>query len=398
MKARRVWAVPLALAGGLVLAGSGLAVPTPQTRKEPPDCVEGDYALAQHQSDLAIAQFQKCIAENPPSAEALSNLGVAFAQKGDFDHAIQAYTQALALDSNDANIFLNLGLAYLKSKHVKEAAKEFARSLMIKPGNPKALELLALCHYQMDQFELAAYEAKLVHDALPDEASGTLLYGLACLHLGLYKQAATLIYSAVSTNKSAEGFKALGEALLGVKAYRNALEAFLQAEKTDPNLPGIHSDLGISYAGLAQTEQATAEFKKQLALDPDDFNANYYLGRLDRLAGNDADAQRFLAKANQLRPGDSSVAYEYAVLAMQAGDYAKAASLLEGILQKVPGYLDARVLLAQAYFRLHRTQDGKRESALVNAMKREAQAQVDAEGQEVKKAAEQARSLADKHH
>lgn len=387
--------LPLVLAGMLLIAGAAFPETSTNTPKERPACVEGDLALAQGQSDLAVAQYKKCLRQGSPSAKALSNLGVAYAREGDFDHAVEAYNQALALDGNDAHIYLNLGLAYLKGKHTQQAARAFAHSLMIKPGDPKALELLALCHYQMNQFELAAYEAKLVHAALPDEASGSLLYGLSCLHLGLYKQAANLIYSALSTKKSAEGYKALGEALLGAKVYRGALESFQNAEKMNPNLPGIHSDLGTAYAGLAQSEQATAEFTKALALDPNNFEANYYLGRLKRLAGDDKDAEQFLAKAEKLRPGDPSVAYEYAVLDMQAGNYAKAATLLEGILQKVPSYLDARVLLAQTYFRLHRTQDGKRESALINAMKRAAQAKVDTQGKKVKEAAENAKAHAD---
>src|SRR5579863_5426597 len=141
----RLLFVLLAFAGGLLAAG--------QTT-EPPTCVIGDQALAQGQPQLAVEQYQQCLPQAQPSFKTLSNLGMAYAGLNQFDQAIRYYGQALALDSGNPPIRFNLALAYLKSNRPEEAAREFARSLMGDPNNMRALELLAVCHFQMKEFEL----------------------------------------------------------------------------------------------------------------------------------------------------------------------------------------------------------------------------------------------------
>lgn len=347
---------------------------------EPPACVIGDQALAQGQAQLAVEQYLKCLPQSQTSFTTLSNLGMAYAGLNQFDQAIRYYGQALALDPGNPQVRLNLGLAYLKSNRPGEAGKEFARALMSDPNNMKALELLAVCHFQTKNFELAAYEAEQVLKALPNENSAMLLLGSSLQHLGAFKEAIPLIYTSIEKSDSPNAHLVLGQAFLGVKAYAQALKEFEQAEKMAPDLEGIHSQEGIAHAGLGDTTKAVADFEKALEKNPDDFDANYYLGHLKRLSNDLDDARKYLAKAENLRPGNSSVAYEYAVFAMQANDYPKAESLLTRVIQEVPSYLDAHVLLAEVYFHLHRTDDGKREKALVDAMKAAEQARTDIEG------------------
>jgi tetratricopeptide (TPR) repeat protein len=376
--------VGLELLLALLTCGAGSDA-SPQA-KEPPSCVVAGQALAQGQPQLAVEEYQKCLPQGPPSFRALSNLGMAYAGLSQFDQAIRFYSQALALDANNPPIRFNLGLAFLKTSQPEKAAKEFARSLMGDPGNMRALELLAVCHFQLKDFELAAYEAEQVLKAEPKENSAAFLLGSSLLRLGIYKQAIPLIYSSIAKSDSPDAHVVLGDAFLGVKAYGQALKEFQQAASAAPDLEGVHSELGTAYAGLGQTDKAAAEFKKELEKHPDNFDANYSLGRLERLNNSMEEAVKYLAKAESLRPGDASVAYEYAVLAIQAKDYAKAESLLLKILQELPDYLDAHVLLAEVYFHLRRTTDGMREKALVDAMKSAEEARLNAEGKALEEA------------
>lgn len=379
MKAAGWWLAALLACGCLRLAA--------QT-KEPPACVIADQALAQGQPQLALDQYQKCLPEAPPTFKTLSNMGMAYAGLNQFDQAIRFYGQALALNAGNPGVRLNLGLAYLKLNQPDKAAKEFARSLMSDAANLRTLELLAICHFQMKEFELAAYEAGQVLKAEPNEDSAALVLGSSLLRLGLYRDAIPLIYSSIQNHNSPDGHLVLGEALVGIKAYTEALKEFQEAEKLAPDLDQIHSELGTAYAGMGETDKAIAEYQKELEKHPDNFDANYSLGRLNRLNNNMDTARKYLAKAETLRPGNASVAYEYAVLAMQANDYAKAESLLLGIVQQLPDYVDAHVLLAEVYFHMHRSADGMREKALVDAINSAEQARLNAEGKALQEAYE----------
>src|SRR5271157_2518767 len=352
--------------------------------QEPPACILGDQALAQKQPDLAVIEYNKCLSKNPPTFQMLSNLGIAYAQQKRFSEAIQAYGQALALDPENANVLTNLGLAYMKTNRPKEASSQFARSLMTDPHNAKALELLAYAHFELGDYALAGYEAGVVHQASPGDATAAYILGASYLRMGMNVQAIPLIDSSLSQAKSAEAYMILGEAFLGVKNWQGALEAFRKAEKMDPKLPGIYANLGAGLAAMAQLDQAKAAFLKELARDPDNFKANYLLGQLDRVQGDNADALKYLEKANELQSDNPGPAYELSVLAVQSQDYPKALESLESIVQKYPSLTDAHVLLAQVYFRLHKTQEAMRERAIAAALQEADHARLQAEGESLK--------------
>ena len=365
---------------GIVLVGVlGCEAAYGQAKPSDP-CTVADRSFAAHLLPEARSGYEACLAAGQVTFEILSNLGAVYSQLSQFDRAIPTYRQALALNPDNPFLHLNLGLAFYKSDKVREAAVEFSRTLILDPDNLKALELLAFCHYQMNQIDLAAAEASRVERAQPEDGSAMLLLGTCLLRLGQYKQAIQLLYLATLKADLPQTHLLLGEALLGVKAFKSAMREFTGVLAASPDTPGLTDDLGIAYAGLGQPDKAIEEFQKQLAADPNDFQANYYLGRLKRLNNEPDAAKQFLAKAEQLRTGDPSVGYEYAVFAIQDKDYAKAEGLLSDILNRVPNYTDAHVLLAEVYYKLHRPDDAKRERAIIEALKKEEQEEENAGG------------------
>jgi len=343
-------------------------------------CKAGDRALSAGQFDLARGQYESCMKKAPPNFEALSNLGIVYAQLGQFAEAVKVYRQALALSPENPKLRTNLGLAYLKIAHYAEAEREFARALLTEPDNLQVEELLAFCQYHLEQYELSALTLERVRKARPGEASAAFLLGSAYLKLNLYNQAIPLIDFALRTTNTAETHAILGQAYLGVKAYHEALKELLAAQAVDPNIPGLHDALGTAYSGLGNADLALAEYQKELARDPNDFEANYYLGRLKRLAGDLEASKKYLSKAEQLRPQDPAVQYEFAVFAIQNKDFARAQGLLEGVLSKYPNYTDAHVLLAEVYFRTQRKEEGQREKAIVDALKKADQERQSSQG------------------
>ncbi len=364
-------------AGVLIALAAGMAA---VGQKSPTACQVADAALARGELDTARSQYEACLKQSTPTFETLSNIGILYARLGQFNLAIQAYRQALALNPENPQVHMNLGLAFLKTDHYDEAASEFARALLANPDNPQVEELLAFCHYQLKQYELAALEAARVRKAKPDEPSAAFLLGSAYLKLQLYDQAIPLIDFALRRTGSAESHAILGEAYLGVRAFAPALEEFSKALQLRPRMPGVHAKMGTAYSGLANTDLAIGEFGKELEQNPNDFEANYSLGRLKRLQGDLPAAQKYLEKARQLRPDDPALVFEYAVLAVQDKNYPKALELLDQVLQKHPSFIDAHVLISEVYFRANRREEAEREKATVEALKKAQQSRQRAPG------------------
>jgi len=334
------------------------------------NCAEARRLRSQSQLEAARARYESCVSQGVPSGRDLVDLGDIDFGLGHFADAVPAYRRALALDPEIAEIHLKLGRALMKGGHISEAAQELAKTLVLDPQNYEAEDLLAVCLFQLKQYELAALHARHVHEVRPGEASAAFILGSSYLRMKLYKQALPLLQEAHAKTASPEILAVLGEAYLGLKASRQALDLFLEAEKANPGIQGLHSEIGAAYAALGEIDHALKEYEEALRQDPNDFAANYFLGRLNRLRGNPEKAREYLARANGVNPNDPSVLFEFAALAVQDKDYSKAQAVLQQVLEKMPDHVDAHVMLAQVYFKLRRMEEGKREKAIADALHR----------------------------
>jgi tetratricopeptide (TPR) repeat protein len=233
--------------------------------------------------------------------------------------------------------------------------------------------LLAFCDYHLERYSSAAREAEQVYRAHPEDAANALILGSAYTRMGLYQKALPLITFALQSAGSADGHLIMGQTLLGLRLYHPAMDELAQAAGLQSDLPGLHSALGVAKVGLGDSDGATLEFTEALKADPNDFQANYYLGRLARLDGKNEAARKYLTKAEQLHPGSPEVIFEFAAVAMTERDYAKAEPLLERVLRKQPQHIEAHFLLSDLYRRTGRKQAAQRERDVFERLRQKKQ-------------------------
>jgi predicted Zn-dependent protease len=124
---------------------------------------------------------------------------------------------------------------------------------------------------------------------------------------------------------------------------------------------------------MGDPEKAKTAFRNELADNPNDFDANLYIGVLlkrDRMLD---EASGYLSRAIRLRPRDYYARYHMGALYTTLGKPGEARVLLEGVAKEYPEFIEARVLLAKVYYRLNRKADGDREQAAVQKLTSEKQ-------------------------
>ena len=94
---------------------------------------KGDY-------DRAIDDYTQAIQLNPNDAYAYKNRGLAYNDKGDFDRTIEDYTQAIQFNPNDAYAYKNRGMVWL---HL--AAWDKAKSDLT-AARDRGMDIIALFH------------------------------------------------------------------------------------------------------------------------------------------------------------------------------------------------------------------------------------------------------------
>jgi len=101
-----------------------------------------------------------------------------------------------------------------------------------------------------------------------------------------------------------------------------ALQALGYVEDTpEQSSPEIHNNLGRAHLRGGQVEEAQAEFRKALALDPNNADALLNLGGIARLRGNTAEAERYVEQALRVNPNSTAALAELAELKRERGEH-----------------------------------------------------------------------------
>ncbi len=158
----------------------------------------------------------------------------------------------------------------------------------------------------------------------------------------------------------------------GKELYRNdedseAVEAFNQALRLDPNLAEAHFRLGLAYEALNKAEEAESAYKKAvetykqyLTDNPDDPEAHYNLGQTYAGLRLYSEAVREYRQANKLKNDDADVYCDLGMALTRLAQYDEAAAAFSKSLDIDPDNYRAQDGLAEARAGVERIQAAKK--------------------------------------
>ena len=328
-----------------------------------------------HDLDAAAAAYRRFLEEQPRNVEALSNLGAVLSAQGRYEEAVARYRAALGVDARRTAVRLNLAVALRKAGRTEEAAAELERVVAETPSARNAVVLLAECRVRLGEYGQAAALLTPLHDASPDDRAVTYLLGLSLVQDKQLDRGQQLLDRVLRDGESAETRLLMGTAKLGAGDYAGARDDLRRAAEMSPALPMVHGFLGRTLMDLGDPAAAAEELRRELQGDPNDFDANLFLGVLLKQDNAFEEAMARFEKAASLRPGEPAAAYQLGALRLQLGQTEGARDVLERVVAAAPDFVEAHVSLALVYYRLKRKADGDREREIVRELERKAQEQ-----------------------
>ncbi len=156
-----------------------------------------------------------------------------------------------------------------------------------------------------------------------------------------------------------------------------AVLAFQEAVRLDPDLAEAHFRLGLGYESLGKREEAEAEYKKAVAAykkyfeeNRDDGEAHYALGQTYANLGQYSEAIREYREATKLRDDDPDIYYDLGVAHTKLAQYDAAAAAFSKSLEIDPDYYRAQDGLDEAKEGIKRIRAGrKHQEALLKKQK-----------------------------
>jgi tetratricopeptide (TPR) repeat protein len=325
----------------------------------------------------AIRGYQAILASHPQRVDVRSNLGAAYSRLGRYEQAIEQYKQALALEKHNEAIRFNLALAYYKAAWFSEAASELTQFLAAAPKSlpqrSNAVRLLADCQVRLGEYKKVIALLSPVAESDASDRTVAYLLGSALIGDGQADKGQVIIDRVFREENSAEARLLMGSIFLLADDGHGAIKEFERALELNPKLPTLRAWYGRALMRMGDGEKAKTIFKSELADNPNDFEANLYLGVLLRQDKLFEDAFTYLSRAVQLRPRDQQAYYHLAAVYVARGLPNEARPLLESVVREHPDFIEAHVLLASVYYRLNRNADGKREQEIIQKLNTEQQ-------------------------
>ena len=279
----------------------------------------------------ALEAFQRAVKLGPTSAEAHNWLGVATLERGDLPGAVAEFRKAVSLDPKYARAYTNLGSALAKNGELSEAVGAFQRALALEPDNLVAHLNLGVALREKGDAKGALVHVRLVAEREPDSADVQYVFGQTLQQSADLQGAIEAFESSVRINPEFhEGYYALG---LALKKQAASLP------KPRRPLASPADDLykrGEQAAAQGDLKEAERLLSEALSKDDGHAGAQNLLGFILGQEGDLPSALVHLERAVTLRPDLSDSHYNFGVALWYSGSKTKGISELQEALRLDP--------------------------------------------------------------
>ncbi len=309
----------------------------------------------------AIQYYEAVLEQQPDRVEARSNLGAAYVKLGRYEEAIKHYKRAL--------------VGRLRGR--RPQVQPWARLLQGRPdtggcravrGGPQAGTEERICDAPTGRLPHARRRVRTgdrallspLEDELGKDRLFSYLLGTAYIEQGEIDRGQKVIDRLFRDGESAEARLLMGAQYLRSGMGMKAAPEIARAVELNPDLPGVHSLYANALRQNHDLEGAAIEYKKELEKNPNDYEANLWLGLLKRDEDRLDEAMEYLKRAGRMRPKDPAVAYALGRVHQAAGRLEEARKAFEQLVAASPDFQQGHVLLATVYYRLTSRRRGMR--------------------------------------
>ena len=149
----------------------------------------GNAYFMQGDFDRAIQDYSETIKLNPHFADAYNNRGKAYFMQGDFDRAIADFNKAIKLKPNYAIAYNNRGIACGNKGDFDHAIQNFNRAIALKPDFADAYKNRGIAYRIKGDFDHAIQDFDKAIKLKSDFAEAYFNRGCTWLHLGEWEKA-----------------------------------------------------------------------------------------------------------------------------------------------------------------------------------------------------------------
>ncbi|KAJ7401360.1 UDP-N-acetylglucosamine--peptide N-acetylglucosaminyltransferase 110 kDa subunit isoform X1 [Pitangus sulphuratus] len=308
-----------------------------------------------HFSTLAIKQ-------NPLLAEAYSNLGNVYKERGQLQEAIEHYRHALRLKPDFIDGYINLAAALVAAGDMEGAVQAYVSALQYNPDLYCVRSDLGNLLKALGRLE----EAKACYlKAIETQPN----FAVAWSNLGCVFNAQGEIWLAIHHFEKAvtldpnflDAYINLGNVLKEARIFDRAVAAYLRALSLSPNHAVVHGNLACVYYEQGLIDLAIDTYRRAIELQPHFPDAYCNLANALKEKGSVVEAEECYNTALRLCPTHADSLNNLANIKREQGNIEEAVRLYRKALEVFPEFAAAHSNLASVL-----QQQGKLQEALMH--------------------------------
>uniref|UniRef100_A0A8C8CPZ6 UDP-N-acetylglucosamine--peptide N-acetylglucosaminyltransferase 110 kDa subunit n=1 Tax=Oncorhynchus tshawytscha TaxID=74940 RepID=A0A8C8CPZ6_ONCTS len=308
-----------------------------------------------HFSTLAIKQ-------NPMLAEAYSNLGNVYKERGQLQEAIEHYRHALRLKPDFIDGYINLAAALVAAGDMEGAVQAYVSALQYNPDLYCVRSDLGNLLKALGRLE----EAKACYlKAIETQPN----FAVAWSNLGCVFNAQGEIWLAIHHFEKAvtldpnflDAYINLGNVLKEARIFDRAVAGYLRALSLSPNHAVVHGNLACVYYEQGLIDLAIDTYRRAIELQPHFPDAYCNLANALKEKGNVSEAEECYNTALRLCPTHADSLNNLANIKREQGNIEDAVQLYRKALEVFPEFAAAHSNLASVL-----QQQGKLQEALMH--------------------------------
>lgn len=253
----------------LILAAILVGCSTTEQSKKQMFFVQGNQALENGNFEEAIEHYTNAIQVDKDFARAYNNRGVAYIESGDAHQAILDYNHALVIDGNYEECRLNRAYAYEKIGQFENSLKDISKLVSSTPDSAYLhfYEGLILTHLRRYPEAISSFDRSIDLGNYDLEA----LVNIATLHYltGQYDSAQYFLDVAFEQEPNQpNALNTLSQIYLVQEEYQSALYAIERALEIVPREPYFLNNRGLILMEMDSLERGLEDINQSIVLNP----------------------------------------------------------------------------------------------------------------------------------
>lgn len=239
-----------------------------------PDIFEALNALAYvyvatKQHIKATKQLRIILKNHPNNAKVHQNLANSLYEQKLYDEAIYHYSLAIKNDSRLVDSYINCGITYRMKKDYETAINYLHQALNLDKVNARAFHVLGMLYVDVNDYPRALECLENASGLMPNNAEYRVSFATVLEKAGLDYEAGIEYHKACDINPNyLDSFILYGTYLKKHHQYDEALESFTRAHFIDSNDLDVIDELGYTYLGMSDIENALLKFNEALLKEP----------------------------------------------------------------------------------------------------------------------------------